>query len=266
MQHRTLEKIRRTLSLGRRLEQTLDTGASLSKEDVELLAHRLQNTYGELVETKVLDAAPNSLAKMTMQLTAVELLTLLAPLERLSSYSIKDSDWLSPQITSADSVVAKHKTSELVFVLDNIRSAFNVGSILRTADALGVGRVYCCGYTPHATNPLVMKTSLGAEKTIATFPSSAADVVRVEDVLGQLRSEGYQLFALETSPQAISMFATEFPEKAALLVGNERYGLNPPTVQLCDHICEIPMSGIKNSLNVAVALAVAGFAYKKQHS
>ena len=140
----------------------------------------------------------------------------------------------------------------LAVVADNIRSAFNAGGLFRTADFFGVERLVLCGYTPGPDNPQVKKTALGADETV---PWEHAGDVR--DVIDRLHADGYTVYALETADGAadIATVTPSFP--CALLLGNERFGLDPDVVAASDAVLEIPSHGMKNSLNVVSAFAVA---------
>ena len=137
-------------------------------------------------------------------------------------------------------------------VADNIRSAFNAGGLFRTADFFGAARLILCGYTPTPDMPQVAKTALGADRTVPW--EHAADV---RDVIDRLHAEGCAVYALETAAAAqdITAFTPRFP--CALLLGNERFGLDPDVVGMADAILEIPSHGTKNSMNVVSAFAVA---------
>jgi tRNA G18 (ribose-2'-O)-methylase SpoU len=154
-----------------------------------------------------------------------------------------------------NSIRDNHIGIHLEAVFDNIRSAWNVGSMLRTADGVGIRKVYLCGVTPPADNPKVVKTSLGAEQSILweCHPNSVA--------LGErLVEQGYTLIALEQHPhaQSIQEFAGfSLLKKYILVAGNEIIGVDPDLLRLCDHILEIPMLGRKRSFNVAVAFGIA---------
>lgn len=155
----------------------------------------------------------------------------------------------------------------MVVILDNIRSAHNVGSIFRTADAVGVSHVYLCGVTPGPIdrfgrpNPRIAKVALGAQATIATTHVSSTKAA-----LTALRIQGHRLIALEQSPQAINLstlvLATGDWEKTALVLGEEVEGLDRDLLAMVDHIVEIPMVGQKESLNVAVAFGIAAYALR----
>lgn len=140
----------------------------------------------------------------------------------------------------------------MAIVADNIRSAFNAGGIFRTAEFFGAERVVLCGYTPGPESPQVEKTALGAASAI---PSERVPDIR--DAIDALRKAGYAIYALETADTAkdIATFKPSFP--CALLLGNERFGLDPDVVGAADEVLEIRSRGTKNSLNVVSALAAA---------
>jgi 23S rRNA (guanosine2251-2'-O)-methyltransferase len=151
-------------------------------------------------------------------------------------------------------------------VLENIRSAFNVGSIFRTSDSAGIKTLHLCGMTPTPDNPKVSKTALGAEFSLPwEYYPDALEVVR------QKHQQGYQILALEGGEQAINLqeaIQTLSPEPVLLLVGSEVSGLDPKILSLCHAIVSIPMLGFKDSLNVAVAYGIATYflRYFPRHS
>jgi len=143
----------------------------------------------------------------------------------------------------------------LAGLLDNIRSIHNVGSMFRTADGAGVTQLYLAGMTATPDHPKLAKAALGANETIpwAYFPNG------IDSALA-LRAEGFQLWALErlataTNPPTLS--DPDFPSKIALVVGNEKAGIDPGILELCDAVLGLPMSGHKSSLNAAVAFGIA---------
>jgi 23S rRNA (guanosine2251-2'-O)-methyltransferase len=145
-------------------------------------------------------------------------------------------------------------------ILDNIRSAWNVGSILRSADGFGFTHSYICGITPTPDNDAVMKTSLGAEDSVSwSYHKDAVQLVK------GLKKEGWKVFALEEHELAneIRSVAKESYD-LALVVGNEITGVDPELLDLCDDILVIPMHGEKKSFNVAVAFGIAAFALSNQ--
>ncbi len=160
--------------------------------------------------------------------------------------------------------------------MHNIRSTYNVGAILRTAEGLGIEQVICSGYTPCDKNPNMLphqitkishqieKTSLGAEKYI---PITYIDDIR--KVLPQLKAEGYQIIGLENRIDDGRKFTLGSPallsrlrDKAVLILGEEVYGIDKSLYDYIDLFIEIPMVGQKESYNVSVAAGIALFALK----
>ncbi len=146
---------------------------------------------------------------------------------------------------------------QLVGVLDNIRSAHNVGSIFRTSEASGINHLYLCGLTSSpADNSALAKAALGAEDRVgwSAHPNSV-------HVIKQLKSDSFLILALECTPQAKNLFApleaTISMGKVALVVGNEPAGVDPGVLALADQTLYIPMAGQKTSINVSVAFGVA---------
>lgn len=147
----------------------------------------------------------------------------------------------------------------LTVILDNIRSAYNVGSIFRTADGLGVKKLYLCGITPTPKEmDALRKTALGAENTIKwEYHSDGLNVTK------KIKDQGYHLIALERT--AKSLFINDFrPDPSdqriiALVLGNEKAGVDPGILALCDEVLALPMMGEKASLNVAVAFGAAAY-------
>lgn len=157
--------------------------------------------------------------------------------------------------------------TEIVLVLDNVRSAFNVGSLLRTAEGMGLKRVVTIGITPHPrqerdprlphvvskAQKLIAKTALGAESTVrieyfAEFKPAAEFLI----------SQGFWLVGLELVPLAsdIRSYRPQSP-RLALIVGHERDGLTPQAIAMANDLVAIPMAGKKESFNVAVAAGIA---------
>lgn len=196
---------------------------------------------------------------LSSQMTPRHFMNFLVPVERALSRDLKDEDFL---VTDTDRSVSVDERRPVVFVLENLRSSFNVGSIFRLADGLAVKRICLCGYTP--SPDLVRgglgKTALGSEKSVP-FKTYA----HTRDALLELRAEGYHLVALETSEKATALFQTDLPDKTAFLVGNERFGVDHESLILCDKLVKLPLHGLKNSLNVATALTAAAFEWTRQY-
>lgn len=144
-------------------------------------------------------------------------------------------------------------------LLDNIRSAWNTGSILRNADGFGFAHVYLCGITPTPDNEAVTKTSLGAEDAVPW--SYHKDAVKL---VNGLKKEGWFIIALEEHPQAIPLHALKLhhsthAQNTLLIAGSEVTGVDPGLLDLCDQIVYIPMRGEKKSFNVAIAFGIAAY-------
>lgn len=142
-------------------------------------------------------------------------------------------------------------------ILDNIRSAHNVGAILRTCDAMGIKEVYLCGITPDESNPKVKKTSLGAEENIKIHHTK--DVLEAVSLL----SPSQKLIGLELHNCAVPVNTFSATVNVTLVVGNEVSGLSDELIEKCDSLIYIPMKGIKESLNVSVAFGIAAFELTK---
>ena len=143
--------------------------------------------------------------------------------------------------------------SGVVLVLDNIRSAHNVGSAFRTADAFGVDRIYLGGICPVPPSPELHKVALGAEEVVP--------FEHVEDVVAlvrKLQAEGYRVAAVEQTVHSVKLntFCREPGRKYALVFGNEVDGVQQAVVDACDFSLEIPQQGTKHSLNVSVSVGV----------
>ena len=143
-------------------------------------------------------------------------------------------------------------------LLDNIRSAWNVGSIFRSADGFGFRHIYLCGITPTPENEAVTKTSLGAQDSVPwSYHKDAVKLVK------GLKNEGRRILALEEHERAVSIDDELILQNTVLILGNEITGVDPELLDLCDEVLYIPMRGDKKSFNVAVAFAIAAHALNK---
>ena len=161
----------------------------------------------------------------------------------------------NPDLTPAPYSSRQGKKAVL---LDNIRSAWNVGSIFRSADGFGFDHAYLCGITPTPENEAVTKTSLGAEDTVIwSYHKDSVKLVK------GLKKEGWVIYALEDDVRAVSICPDEDkPEKSVLILGSEVYGVDPELLDLCNEIYYIPMRGEKKSFNVSIAFGIAAYVLK----
>lgn len=154
---------------------------------------------------------------------------------------------------------------QIVLIAHDIRSTHNVGSLLRTAECMGVSHVYLTGYTPYPIAPdderlphirskidrTIDKTALGAAKLIAW-----SHYDNVQPVIQQLRTSGFTITALEQTPNSIALPQWQPAEKVAIVLGREVEGIAPDIMAQCDLAIEIPQFGKKESLNVVQAAAM----------
>lgn len=149
-------------------------------------------------------------------------------------------------------------------ILHRIRSAYNVGSMFRSADGIGVDKIFITGFTQSPSKKdfalqskaekMLSKTALGADRYVPW--EKASDLGKL---IEKLKNENFQIIALEQSEKSIDYRDFKTSNKIALIVGNEPRGIDKRILKKCDIIMELPMRGQKQSLNVAVALGVAGY-------
>ena len=144
----------------------------------------------------------------------------------------------------------------VVLVLDNVRSGLNVGSVFRTADAFSVEKIALCGITAQPPHREILKTALGSTESVAWeyFPETAQAIL-------SLKNSGYRVYAVEqtTHKTWLQDFSPARDEKYAFVLGNEVDGVGDEALALCDGAIEIPQSGTKHSLNVAVAAGIVAW-------
>lgn len=148
-------------------------------------------------------------------------------------------------------------------ILDDIRSGHNVGSIFRTADALGIDKIYLAGFTPAPEdkfgriNKEIAKVALGAEKAVNWEATK-----KISAIIKKLKTEKYKVIAVEQRVGAKDYKDFKFGESSAdcptaFIFGNEIIGLSEKILSVCDEVVQIPMRGKKESLNVSVAFGIA---------
>lgn len=145
----------------------------------------------------------------------------------------------------------------LFLIIHNVRSAHNVGSLFRTADGMGVSKIFLTGYSGAPIDRFgrkdskVVKASLGAEESVPWEKRT------ITELIAELKQQGVFVAALEQSPRAVPLHAFTPQKSVALIVGNEVEGVTEDILSLCDAVIEIPMKGKKESLNVSNAGAIA---------
>lgn len=140
----------------------------------------------------------------------------------------------------------------LVLVLDNVRSLHNVGSVFRTADAFLIEELVLCGVTGTPPNKEIEKTALGATQTVI-WKHKASTL----DAVNELKKNSYKVYAVEQTEGSTMLNEFKYSnQKLALVFGNEVYGVEQEVVDACDGVIEIPQSGTKHSLNIAVSAGI----------
>jgi len=147
---------------------------------------------------------------------------------------------------------------QMIGLLDNVRSALNVGAIFRSADGAGMAKLYLCGITPTpAEQEAVARTALGAEKRLAWEHANNA-----VEIAQSLLTTGHKLVVLEPTEDALDIFSWQIPadwQAVVLAVGNEIAGTDPGLVRVASLTLKLPMTGLKGSLNVASAFSIAAY-------
>lgn len=161
--------------------------------------------------------------------------------------------------------VDEFKQSEkipVIAVLENIRSAYNVGSVFRTADAFLLEAIYICGYTCIPPHKEIKKTALGAEDTVTWKHFENANFA-----IEELKELGYTVFAVEQAQGSTMLNNIHYQpgDKVAVIFGNEVTGVEQTTIQQCAGCIEIPQLGMKHSLNIATAAGVVLWELVRKH-
>ena len=168
-----------------------------------------------------------------------------------SGIHIRENNLL-PYVRKGDKPDCAAPLLPIAIYLDRLRSAFNVGSILRTTEAFALGSVYFAENTPFIDNRQVQNTSMDAHSWIPCH----------RDV--SLEKLPRPIIVMETSPEAVSINQFIFPDVFTLVLGNEEYGCSDYSLKQADYLIEVPLCGKKNSLNVANAFAIAAAEIRRQ--
>lgn len=140
---------------------------------------------------------------------------------------------------------------EVIVVLDNVRSALNVGAIFRSCNGAGVKKLYLTGITPAPPHIKILKTALGTEQEVEhEYKKNGVELI------SQLKNDGFQIISLEENSKAVDFYESDIKEKVALVFGHEITGVSNEIMNLSDLILKLPMKGKKNSLNVSNTVAI----------
>lgn len=194
---------------------------------------------------------------LELGMTRQQFWSVLVPVEReVARCKITDVDILDADLPAG---AATGAPMPLTVIVDSVRSAFNLGGIFRTAECFGVRELVLCGYTPRPDQPQVAKAALGTEALVTWRYEED-----IRAVIAEQKASGTPCFALETVAGAPDLAAFAWPFPCALVLGNERFGLDAEVVAACDGAVRIPLFGRKNSLNVVTAFAVAACEVRKR--
>jgi tRNA G18 (ribose-2'-O)-methylase SpoU len=142
----------------------------------------------------------------------------------------------------------------VIVVCEDIRSLYNVGSIFRTSDGAGIEKLYLCGYTGHPPRPEIEKTALGSVESVPwEYYPNQFEVIRT------LKARGYRIVALEHTGRSVPYDEARYEFPVCLVLGNEVKGITDELLSLCDMAVDIPMHGLKQSLNVTVAYGILAY-------
>lgn len=184
--------------------------------------------------------------KIHNKLSLQQFISIVVPIERQWGRTRTDHEFLP------DTKKVKHSKPMPVWVaLENIRSAFNTGAIFRTADGLNLEGVALTGYTATPENPKVAQTAMGCHETVPWKWWRST-----EELIANFRNQGIPVYAVETSTDCVSIYEHSWSYPCVFILGNERFGLDPQTIDQVDGVIKIPMRGHKESLNVATAMSV----------
>lgn len=157
----------------------------------------------------------------------------------------------------------------VIFVADNIRSLYNVGSLFRLADGLAIEGLYLCGITGYpkleADDPRQIWVADRADKEIRKTGLAGVDAVpwryfsSTQEAIAELREQSYQVVGLELTDQSVDYRSTKWKLPAAVILGHETDGIAPEILDLCDSVVSLPMRGAGKSLNVATSAAAIGY-------
>ena len=248
-------RLTRILKLARELEDGW-TGDRHAVRDLTA-----DSRYGELKREIAACADPrlaDAAAHLHDRTSLAHFYGCLVPFERLASQTVRDDEFLVEEGDGRAPTVAR---VPLKIVCENLRSAFNVGALFRTAECLGASEILLCGYTPGPDDEKTARTAMG---TATLVPWRRVD--RATTACAELRAQGYRVVALETAATATSLHAFAFDARpVAFVLGNERFGVEGATLGAVDAICRIPVRGVKNSMNVGVAFGIAAFEWLRQY-
>ncbi len=194
------------------------------------------------------------LAKLETDTNPHDVIKLITPILRIYKQHYNENDPEIYRFDGLDKETLQNVPYPLHVIVDNLRSAYNLGSIFRTAECVKAAHLYLCGITPIPSGSEIQKSSMGTEEHVNY--SVYADT---EDVIKMIKEKGIPVIALETASNARNIFDYKPAAPVAVILGNEALGIDEKILLLADEVLYIPIYGWKNSLNVSNAFAVAAY-------
>lgn len=192
--------------------------------------------------------------KLNQDTSAHAVMQVITPILRVFKHNYDENDLAIRKFDGIVNPSHEKVPFPLTVVLDNLRSAYNVGSIFRTAECLQIKQIILCGITPVPNHPKLLKTAMGTQERVSW--QHYADTV---EAVKQLKKDGIPIMALETTDKAISLYDYRPSGPVAMIMGNEALGIEEEVLAVADVVLSIPVYGWKNSLNVSNAFALAGY-------
>jgi len=168
---------------------------------------------------------------------------------KLNSHQLRQS-----RVGESAKLQKELKRNPIIIVLDNVVDTYNIGTFFRLADAIAAEKIYLCGSVVTPPNLKIHRSSIGTWKWIP-WENQLSTI----DCLKKLKSEGYQISAIEQNKRSINYLKAKYKKPVALVLGSEANGISAETLKLCDQIVEIPMHGINKSLNVLVSASIVTY-------
>jgi tRNA G18 (ribose-2'-O)-methylase SpoU len=193
-------------------------------------------------------------SKVNPDASAHALIQIVVPLLRSLKHNYDETDNVIHRFDGINPGNCGKVPFPLTVVLDNLRSAYNVGSIFRTAECVQASKMCLCGITPAPNHPKLSKTAMGTESRLAW-----QHFAKTEDAIRELKQNGLPIIALETTSQARSIYDYVPLQPVAVIMGCEALGIEDKVLSLADEVLYIPVYGWKNSLNVSNAFALAAY-------
>ncbi|MFA5499090.1 MAG: TrmH family RNA methyltransferase [Candidatus Cloacimonadia bacterium] len=197
--------------------------------------------------------------ELSESMNLVKFVEFAKPFMDKHSRGVRDTDILPRTDTKLSSDM--QSKIPLYALFENIRSTFNIGSMIRTSECFGLEKLYFCGYTPTPDNPKVKKTALNTELLIEW--EQEIDSIKLIEKL-KAENPDLSIVALETGEQAESIYEAHITDPAIIIVGNEATGISQDTLSIADKIVKIPLAGVKESFNVGVAFGIACYEISRQ--